>query len=279
MFSNGKGVLHNTAFWSQFFQSLVFELSAGLVEPPRNEAEVCHQLLTPLLNKAAHCSSMMKALGDFEGSEIEYSSEFNFEMKTDSSGTPGWDPEVDHLISGYVGNEAVYRIPAESKVKMEPSDMSQLSQYMSTMTNGKYISSNVTQGVLLDETLVQFAFPALCLDKEGKCIPLPIILLSPPLKWRERTALDRGVCIGICLLHSLQMKRKSVCDQWQKSFGQPTWDDIIQFATMVCDKNFEVSYSKSEFSNILHKLEKLKQRVEELENGRDSNSKTHRRGQ
>ena len=28
MFSNGKGVLHNTTFWSQFFHSLVFELSA-----------------------------------------------------------------------------------------------------------------------------------------------------------------------------------------------------------------------------------------------------------
>ena len=279
MFSNGKGVLHNTTFWSQFFQSLVFELSAGLVEPPRNEAEVRHQLLTPLLNKVAHCASMMKALGDFKGSEVEYSSEFNFEMKTDSSGTPGRDPEVDYLLSGYVGNEAVYRIPAESKVKMEPTDMSQLSQYMSTMTNGKYISSNVTQGVLLDETLVQFAFSALCLDKESKCIPLLIVLLSPPLKWKERTALDRGVCIGICLLHSLQMKRKSVCDQWQKSFGHPTWDDIIQFATMIYDKNFEVSYSKSEFSNILHKLGELKQRVEELENGRDSNSKTHRRGQ
>ena len=279
MFSNGKGVLHNTTFWSKFFQSLVFELSAGLVEPPRNEAEVRHQLLTPLLNKAAHCSSMMKALGDFQGSDVEYSSEFNFEMKTDSSGTPGWDPEVDHLLSGYVGNEAVYRIPAESKVKMEPADMSQLSQYMSTMTNGKYISNNVTQGVLLDKTLVQFAFSALCLDKEGKCIPLPIVLLSPPMKWRERTALNCGVCIGICLLHSLQMERKSVCDQWQKSFGQPTWDDIIQFATMVYDKNFEVSYSKSEFLNILHKLEELKQRVEELESGRDSNSKTHRRGQ
>ena len=107
---------------------------------------------------------------------------------------------------------------------------------MSTTTNGKYISSNITQGVLLDETLVQFAFSALCLDKEGKCIPLPIVLLSPPLKWRERTVLDRGVCIGICLLHNLQNKRMSVCDQWQKSFGQPTWDDIIQFATMIYDK-------------------------------------------
>ena len=269
MFSNGKGVLHNTTFWSQFFHSLVFELSAGLVihrGPPRNEAEVRHQLLTPLLNKAAHCASMMKAPGDFKGSEIEYSSEFNLETKTDSSGTPGRKPEVDYLLSGYVGNEAVYRIPAESKVKMEPADMSQLSQYMSTMINGKYISNNVTQGVLLDETLVQFAFSALCLDKEGKCIPLPIVLLSPPLKWREGTALDRSVCIGICLLHNLQKKRMSVCDEWQKSFGQPTWDDIIQFATMIYDKKFEVNHSRREFPYDAHQeLEKLRQEVKELQ--------------
>ena len=279
LFSNGKEILHNRTFWSQFFHSLVFELSAGLEVhpgPPRNEAEVRHQLLTPLLNKATHCASMMKAPGDFNGAEMEYSTQFNLETKTDSTGTPGRKPEVDYLLSGYVGNEAVYRIPAESKVKMEPSDMAQLSQYMSTMTNGKYISSNVTQGVLLDETLVRFAFSALFLDKEGKCIPLPIVLISPPLKWRERTALDRGVCIGICLLHSLQMERMSVSKQWQKSFGKPTWDEIIQFATMVYDKNFEVSHSKSEFPyNVLHELEKLKQRVEELENGKDFNSKTH----
>ena len=94
-FSNGKEILHNRTFWSKFFQSLVFELSAGLVVhtgPPRNEAEVRHQLLTPLLNKAAHCASMMKAPGDFKGSEVEYSSEFNLENKTDSSGTPGRKP-------------------------------------------------------------------------------------------------------------------------------------------------------------------------------------------
>ena len=236
LLSNGKEILHNRTFWSQFFHSLVFELSAGLVVhtgPPRNEAEVGHQLLTPLLNRAAHCASMMKAPGDCKGSKIEYSSEFNLETKTDSSGTPGRKPEVYYLLSGYVGNEAVYRIPAESKVKMQASDMSQLSQYMSTMTNGKYISRNVTQGILLDDTFVHFAFYALFVDKEGKCIPLPIVLISPPLKWRERTVFDRGVYIGICLLHSLQMKRKSICDQWQKSFGKPTWDDIIQFATMV----------------------------------------------
>ena len=269
MFSNGKGVLHNTTFWSQFFHSLVFELSAGLEVhhgPPRNEAEVRHQLLTPLLNKAAHCASMMKAPGDFNGAEMEYSSQFNLETKTDSTGTPGRNPEVDYLLSGYVGNEAVYRIPAESKVKMEPADMSQLSQYMSTMTNGKYISSNVTQGVLLDETRVQFAFSALCLDKEGKCIPLPIILLSPPLKWREGTSLNRSVCIGICLLHILQKKRMSVCDQWQKSFGQPTWDDIIQYATMIYDKKFEVNHSKREFPYDAHQeLEKLRREVKELQ--------------
>ena len=281
LFSNGKEILHNRTFWSQFFNSLVFELSAGLVHPgpPRNEAEVRHQLLTPLLNKAAHCASMMKAPGDFNGAEMEYSTHFNLETKTDSTGTPGRKPEVDYMLSGYVGNEAVYRIPAESKVKMQASDMSQLSQYMSTMTNGKYISRNVTQGILLDDSFVRFAFSAIFVGKEDKCMPLPIVLISPPLKWRERTALDRGVCVGICLLHSLQIERMSVSKQWQKSFGKPAWDEIIQFATMVYETKFEVSPSKSELPyDVLQELEKLKQRVEELENGKDSNSKTDRHG-
>ena len=137
---------------------------------------------------------------------------------------------------------------------------------MSTTTNGKYTSSNVTEGILLDVTLVQFAFSALCLDKEGNCIPLPIVLLSPSLKWREGTTLDRSVCIGICLLHNLQNKRMSVCDQWQKSFGQPTWDYIIQFATMIYDKKFEVNHSRREFPYDAHQeLEKLRREVKELQ--------------
>ena len=120
-------------FGPNFSHSLVFEFPLGLVVhsgPPKNEVEVRHQLLTQLLNKVAHCASMMKAPSYFKGSEIEYSSELNLETKTDSSGTRGRKPEVNCLLSGYVGNEAVYRIPAESKVKMKPADMSQLSQYI-----------------------------------------------------------------------------------------------------------------------------------------------------
>ena len=48
---------HNASFWTTFSRSLVVEISGRLLARPghqRNEAEVRHELLTPLLRRIAH---------------------------------------------------------------------------------------------------------------------------------------------------------------------------------------------------------------------------------
>ena len=72
---------HNASFWTIFFRSLVVEISGGLLARPghqRNEAEVRHKLLTPLLRRIAHSLSTIEAPeGVAEGSM--YWSALNYE--------------------------------------------------------------------------------------------------------------------------------------------------------------------------------------------------------
>ena len=96
--------LHNASFWTTFFNMLSIEMSAGLVVRhgrTRSEAEVRHELVSPLLRRIAHCvSSMAAPEGWDEG--IVYSSLLNVETSTeDRPHTPGPKPRVDYTLCGH----------------------------------------------------------------------------------------------------------------------------------------------------------------------------------
>ena len=63
--ANGETILHNKSFWTTFLNTLHIEMSAGLVVRikgrSRSEAEVRHELVSPLLRRLAHCVSSMAA--------------------------------------------------------------------------------------------------------------------------------------------------------------------------------------------------------------------------
>ena len=94
-------------------------------------------------------------------------------------------------------------------MKLSAADIAQLGQYMSTLVNQQHVKSHSTVGMLLDRDSVRFAFSALCLPDHGKT-PLSIVVVTPSLKWRTGTAVQRGVCIAMCLLQKLSMNRMVV---------------------------------------------------------------------
>ena len=142
-------------------------------------------------------------------------------------------------MSGHVANEdldssnTVYVIPIEAKKKICSKDMSQLAQYMTTMANGPYISLNTSVGMLVDESAVAFAFSCLCSTEN---IPLPVVFLSPAVKWRSGPVLVRGVCVAMCLLHNLRLKRLQAGEQWEKCLGSTTWKVVHSIAREVKDQ-------------------------------------------
>ena len=128
--------LHNTSFWGNFLHTLQFELSGGLMvhSQPRSKAEVCYQLLNPLLRRVAHSAAQIPVP---EGSGIEqivYTTSLNYEVQTEERGSQRRrQPQVDFALSAHVENDVLYCVPVESKKKVETKDMVQLSDYQAAL--------------------------------------------------------------------------------------------------------------------------------------------------
>ena len=173
----GKGVdeifslpntLHNAEFWRSYFQGLLFDLCLGLsiCRGHTSEAEICHYLLTPLLKKIAHAASM--SLAPRDGNCLEYCSALGRETQAAESDKRGRKPEVDYTMTGFVENDPMYIIPVEAKKKITEKHISQLSQYMGTLVNGRYVGG-CTVGMLIDHSTVRLAFSPLATN-DRQCL-------------------------------------------------------------------------------------------------------------
>ena len=132
-----------------------------------NEEQVRHDLLSPLLERAANSASLMyvrqtaEINRDYESGLgiTEYICTFSLETTTEArQGQRGRKPSVDYAITGFVHGEPLYFISIEAKSKMCIGHMAQLSQYMSTTSKSRYRTAYASVGVLIDQTDVVFAF-------------------------------------------------------------------------------------------------------------------------
>ena len=180
-----KPVIYNKSFWMRYFQTLVFELSAGLVvtDHDRSETEIRQQLITPVLSWAAHYAHLTP-LSPSEQVDQEYFSRLDFELITESrQGVKGRKPHVDYVLSGHLGDTTLYQVAAEAKVKLCCRDMAQLSQYMASLAASGDLNKKCTVGLLMDKESVCFLFNMLSLDN---MLPLPLTLVSPAVKMAHR---------------------------------------------------------------------------------------------
>ena len=90
----------------------------------------------------------------------------------------------------------MYIIPVEAKKKRTEKHISQLSQYMGTLVNGRYVGG-CTVGMLIDHSTVRLAFSPLATN--DRQWPLPIIFVSSALQWRVGIRLNECVCIAMSL--------------------------------------------------------------------------------
>ena len=162
-----------------------------LVRPghQHSEAEISHNLITPLLRCIAHSLS---AIVPPEGCEGEFSSALQFEVMTQANPhMAGEKPRVHYLLSGQVGDKYLYVIPVE--VKKEDSLLQGMTQYLSTLGRTEpFIGTRVRVGMLLDDSSIHLVFAPFMLENK---VHLPIALTSPPLPWISGIMLTRGVCV------------------------------------------------------------------------------------
>ena len=209
-------VLHNESFWNTFYLELVCLLGVSLKEAygPGDEAELCADLLKPLLDKPANCVSMMfvdekadvaRPAGE-DGDEghdtaAVYHSTLTLQARTEArKGQRGMKPCCDFSFEGWSGERPLYFIPIEAKVLIKEKHMSQLAHYMTTTVLVKYGKPKANIGVLIDKDSLCLAFSVTSVQVGQETIPLPVVLFSPQLKWRKGLAVQKPVVIALCLL-------------------------------------------------------------------------------
>lgn len=122
---------------------------------------------------------------------VTYSSCLIYEQKTEERlHTHSSKPRIDYIITGRAGEDLLYVVPVETKKKSLQKDMAQLAQYMVSLAQG---TTNTCVGYLLDEDTLHIVFAPLALSE----MLVPLVLISPALKWRMGTSLNRGACVPI----------------------------------------------------------------------------------
>ena len=232
LFTSQK-VLLNGTFWENIVNKLRLDLiNGGLVDSTlykRSEATVVADLFLPLLKRIAHSASMKLTVSNVDLDALQYYSFLESEIHTETKKhRRGRKPSVDFLMYGAVErmegeDSAIYIIPVEAKKELSTKHVAQIS---TTLVLGKYIQDNATVGTLIDDTLHTVCVLVLRDDDR----PLPIVLISPPMLWRDSVFLLSQTCV---CLQNLKVPRMVVNEQSAEYFGQDRWSDIKAIARQV----------------------------------------------
>ena len=197
----GNHLPHNSSFWTVFFNTLIIEMSGGLLIRrgyERSEADIRNELISPLLKRVAHSMSSFVAPMEWDG-ESEYASSLVVESNTERRlHTPGSKPAVDYCLVGRTGrDQIVYKVPVEVKKTYTFEDMGQLANYMGAL--GKVGGQGGITGVgfLMDENCLKLAVAPLRLGVSGDGPLLPFVFFGPSVPWRDGSMLRRDACIAI----------------------------------------------------------------------------------
>ena len=275
-------VLHNESFWNTFYLEVVSLLGVCLQEAygPGDEAELCADLLQPLLNKAANCVSRMfvdekadvaRPAGE-EGDEghdtaAVYRSTLTLQARTEArKGQRGKKPCCDFSFEGWSGDRPLYFIPIEAKVMIEEKHRSQLAHYMATTVLVKYGKPKASIGVLIDKDSLCLAFSVTSVQVGQETIRLPVVLFSPQLKRRKGLAVQKPVVIALCLLCLYQETQMiQTPPVWKKAFGDDEWAKIVKLAEDLHEKSAQRSRARQrETVDMFQLVETLTMEVNEL---------------
>ena len=253
-------VLHNDSFWTTFFYTLLIDMSGGLLMRPghvRSEAEVRHELISPLLRRVAHS---MSSVAPPEGwHEPAFSSVLNVECATESClHRRGAKPSVDYTLVGHCRGKLLYRVPVEVKKRMSMDDIGQLAQYMASLGHPQ---NNMGVGYLIDESAFRVAFAPL--SHNGQL--LPVVLFSPSIQWREDTTFHRGACISLCPLQQLSTPCVTyAADALSECLGSSCWTAVMEAAEAIAQETVPSSYP-GVVHDFIAEVESLKLKVQQLQ--------------
>ena len=142
---------------------------------------------------------------------------------------------------------------------MAADDVSQVAQYTGNLAcQGQFVKSNMAFAFLIDEEFYRIGFSPFSHSN----LVLPIVVFSPPIRWRTGTTLEEGACVALCLLQHLVLARIEVSKD-QLACLMPT--DIMAIAGEIeTEHQLEVEEEDGILQEYALELEKLRNEVDEL---------------
>ena len=177
---------HVNTFW----EDLVFKLKrAGGIHPfatrkRQNEDQLVASMILPTLKKVVDSISIIpvkRTNGQQPVSAV--SSHVIIQDEIETGNASGKSPAVDATIQISDGKNFYVLIPVELKVEIKKQHQYQIAAYVTKMSTAKELENKVMIGILMDKDFFKLIFSPY--KSNAKAVPLPIVYVSPLIRWKE----------------------------------------------------------------------------------------------
>ena len=167
-------------------------------QPERNGAVSSHSLIEDKIKTGSASEKPASARDDTiqisngkctncNGQQLErngaVSSHLVIQDEIKTGNTSGKPPSVDATIQISDGVNFYVLIPVEIKVEIKEQHQYQIAAYVTKMSTAKELENKVVIGILMDKEFFKLVFSPY--KSKTKAIPLPIVYVSPLIRWKE----------------------------------------------------------------------------------------------
>ena len=173
-----------------FWEDLVFKLKrAGGIHPVatrkrQNEDQLVASMIHPTLKKVVDSISIIPGkCTNGQRPESTVSSHLVIQDEIETGNPSDNPPAVDATIQISDGKNFYVLIPVEIKVEIKKQHQYQIAAYVTKMSTAKELENKVVIGILMDKEFFKLVFSPY--KSNAKAVPLPIVYVSPLIRWKE----------------------------------------------------------------------------------------------
>ena len=265
-----------------FWDDLVFKLKQATSIHPvasrkrKNEEHLVTSLIQPMLKDVVNSISVIpEKHTKLNGENVHQlrgtiSSHLVIQDEIRMGNAPGQPPAVDAAIQISDGETCRVLIPVEVKVDIDRKHLYQIAAYVTKVSTAKELVKSVVIGIIIDKELFYLVFsPYSFLDKSGDepvLVPLPVVYVSHPIRWRNRSPqemfsiMPAALLVIACTCY-FQLVREE-CDQ--KSINS----QVLNVAHQLLQRRHKIEPLIDEgdlFQALNKKVKCLEEKVKELE--------------
>ena len=209
---------HVVTFWDDFAMNVTHklglryrsrEIASGKMEK-YNEAQLQQIVLNPMMRELSEAACIIPNICD-EAIKTDYLIQDDIQIVPNQ---PGQTPAVDALIQiSKADGTIIACVPIKTKKDMNIKHYTQIACYINKLSTAQELTKFVTTGAIIDQRSFRLAFSVYCTEGE---IPLPIVRISPPIKWKSENfcVVDQSALLTLaCTFLTGQLERQEYMEE------------------------------------------------------------------